>query len=400
MIRNHFGRLLSEDEVSTTFVLGALILCVVLIFFRETHFITEPRIWAEEGSIYIQSYIDNGFESILFPHLGYYSFLNKLIISFGLKFGGVGNIAYITTYSSLIWMIVVIFMPFWVKSQHWELNYQKLGLLIFSLIISPGELWLNTINLQFFCTLACIYLILCEPERLGKLGYFLASTIFIVSLLTGITSVILIPFFLWKMKVNGKSTRFKIWTCLALLALLIQLISFSFNFLYHHENRFSISNVVNLPLTVLSFFRFPGTLDFLPRAINSTASVFFFIGVLLVIKKSGENKFLVYLAIWIAIVFSVASLSMSGGGRYVYAVGMITIIFLLKAWRNTATRKLSAYLLFFVCLKTIDYFYDSATYPSDWKTYSSEIIRLDGRPGFIEVFPQNGFGEKWGFWVK
>lgn len=79
---------------------------------------------------------------------------------------------------------------------------------------------------------------------------------------------------------------------------------------------------------------------------------------------------------------------------------MITITFLLRTWGNTATKKLSAYLLLFVCFKSIDYFYDSAIYPPDWKTYSSEVIRLDGQPGFIEVFPQNGSGEKWGFWVK
>jgi len=400
MIKSHVVRFLTADEVSIFSISGTLIFCSLLIFFREIKFFVEPRIWAEEGSIYIQSFIDNGFESFFFPHLGYYSFLNKLIINFGLQIGGIKNIAFVTTYSSFIWMLIVILMPFWIKSRYWELNYQKLALITFSLIISPGEIWLNTINLQFFCTLACIYLILSEPEKLSLSNYFLASFIFVISMLTGITSVILIPFFFRRMRNGSESERFKIWFYLAFLALLIQLAAFFFCINYQHENRFSISNVVNLPLSFLGFFRFPGTLDFLPRAISSIFSVFFFLGVMSVIRKSKKNLLLVYLAIWIAFVFSVSSLSMNGGGRYVYVVGMVTIMLLLNSLGDHTTKKLSACLLCFICFKSVDYFYGSAIYPYDWKTYSSEVLRLDGRPGFIEVFPQNGSDKKWGIWLK
>ena len=55
---------------------------LLLIIIREPAYLTDPRIWAEEGSIYIQSYLDNGaVESLLMPHLGYYSFFNNFAIA-------------------------------------------------------------------------------------------------------------------------------------------------------------------------------------------------------------------------------------------------------------------------------------------------------------------------------
>ena len=58
------------------------LLCISLAFFlilsRDIRFLTAPRIWAEEGTVYIQSFLKLPFyESLFSPHLGYYSFFNN-----------------------------------------------------------------------------------------------------------------------------------------------------------------------------------------------------------------------------------------------------------------------------------------------------------------------------------
>jgi hypothetical protein len=121
-----------------------------LVYFRDSRYFTAPRLWAEEGTVYLQSALEMGsWRSLFVPHLGYYSLFNNLV-AFVASRAGLEHAAAITTYSSLIIFVATASLPFLLPSKYWDSTWKKVLLTIFLLVMPTGEIWLNTINCQFF----------------------------------------------------------------------------------------------------------------------------------------------------------------------------------------------------------------------------------------------------------
>lgn len=59
---------------------------MALVVLREPAYLLAPRVWAEEGGIYAQAWLDaDGALAALFkPHLGYYSLVPTLAVQLGM----------------------------------------------------------------------------------------------------------------------------------------------------------------------------------------------------------------------------------------------------------------------------------------------------------------------------
>lgn len=99
----------------------ALVVFCLLVFFRDPAFFINPRIWAEEGSIYIQSYLDSGpIISFFSPHLGYYSFFNNIAVGLSMSALGLEFVAAGTTTFSLVIMSLALLSPLVLPSHYWN----------------------------------------------------------------------------------------------------------------------------------------------------------------------------------------------------------------------------------------------------------------------------------------
>lgn len=142
---------------------------LLLIIIREPAYLYAPRIWAEEGSIYIQSYLDHGALGSLFtPQLGYYSLFNNFAIALSLAVLDIQWVAYGTTYLSLTFALICTLAPFYLTSALWDSSVKKYLIVASSVVISTPEIWLNTINVQFYLGLFCCYLLLCDLQKMRE----------------------------------------------------------------------------------------------------------------------------------------------------------------------------------------------------------------------------------------
>lgn len=150
----------------STHIIWVVIAIIILAVCREPLFFIHPRIWAEEGVIHINSFFINGlWGGLITPHLGYYSFFNNYVVAIGMTFFGLSGIAYVTTWMSFLVILLTVFSPLVLQSKFWDTDTKKILLIFFLLISGTAEIWLNTVNSQFYFCLFGALVYLSEPKE-------------------------------------------------------------------------------------------------------------------------------------------------------------------------------------------------------------------------------------------
>ena len=373
------------------------LLCISLAFFlilsRDIRFLTAPRIWAEEGTVYIQSFLKLPFyESLFSPHLGYYSFFNNYTAGISSALLPLNLVPWGTTLWSLLNALLCILAPLYLRSQYWDTKSKIILLIVFSIIVANCEIWLNSINLQFYFCLFTAYLVLShEEKKMSRSSLLLIFWLSINAAFTGITSIILMPFLL--VRFCKRSVQFK--TNLTILsiyffgALVQTLVLFNLYF-SDHLSRFSISNLPNL---LIGFF--DTTLTFLDASSPIVKSCFLIlIFISLILNPKLFKKFLLPLSIglYLSLVFTFLSLNMTGGARYGYAPAVLFLLISLNLIDNLQAYfkwgiLASLIVIFLFMLK--NYFDTTSCYNSSWIPFSSHRIFQDSKGGqFLVAFPQ------------
>lgn len=373
-------------------------LLVLFAFAREPRLFLFPRIWAEEGSVYIQSVFANGvLGSLLLPHLGYFSLFNNFVVAGGLALFGLDGVAYATTYASLVVMLLSVCAPLILRSPLWETGLKKSILVVYALIVSSGEIWLNTVNAQFyFCLFAC-FLLFSEKQEIrgGRAAYVLFMTS--ISAFTGVTSVVLFPFFAYRVLTRRNNYRIEISVCAILfVGLIVQMVALLVQLSGEGLGRLSLANVPNLASGFLNtFLTNVGALPALVQGLFLAALVVLG-GVSYV--RSKISILPLFLALYLCLVFSLFSLGMSGGPRYGYPVAVLIFLFLINASSGAegslqAVRKISVATVFFAAVAQFGNM--TPYYESYWLGFSQEnILRSQTGQRFLMLFPQ-GPGSTW-----
>jgi hypothetical protein len=361
---------------------------------REPLFFLHPRIWAEEGVIHINSVLTNGlWGSLISPHLGYYSLFNNYVTSVGMKFFGLSGIAYVTTWMSFLVILLTVLSPLVLQSKFWDSDAKKITLILFLLIGGSPEIWLNTVNSQFYFCLFTALVFLSEPIEFKGWKWIYILFMMVNAVMTGITSVALAPFFIYKyLKSSTKSSKEKILVALLIFGACVQIYSLIYLKISSDISRFDISNIVNFPN---GFYRnIVGILNFPGWVIHAIFALLIPIFLLNKEARAVENSLPLIIAIYLSALFAFLSLGMVGGGRYSYASSSLTFIFLLNLLSLKKVNKfthLLTYIFLLIILygAALRYFETKNVYDPGWKKFTlSNISELPENKLMLEVFPQ------------
>lgn len=381
-----------SSESPLLFRAAFMLFLVLLIFTREPMFFLEPRIWAEEGTVHLSSVISHGYyKSLFIPHLGYYSLFNNYIASLGLYLFGLWGVAYFSTYMSCVMMLVVVLAPYYLSSKYWKDEKDKAILSLFALTCGSGEIWLNTVNVQFFLGLFTCFILLSDVGSLSRKKMLFICFFLIQAALTGITSVILTPFFLFKFFRLPNKLRRNDLVILAVLSsgLLVQIFALCYLSTSSDFTRLDLKYLVNFPYAVVHHLTLYVDHGFYSKLFVITLLALLFL-------RSGmslEEALPFLLAIYVSIVFSLLALEMSGAGRYAYIPTVLIFIF-LKHLRLKVFSKayyLRSVLLYILMIFSISkYFLEiDRFYEKHWSSYSfSNILQLQEDLFQVKIFPQ------------
>jgi len=139
---------------------------IALIISRSPELFWYPRFWAEEGTLYFKSIYENSWLEGLFfiPRYTaeYIALPVNIPLTIAAHFAPLEYATTISTYFSLLIMLIPFMIVLWGNSYLWDTPIKKI---LASLIIllaptsTDAEIWLNTINLQVHCGLIALCLL-------------------------------------------------------------------------------------------------------------------------------------------------------------------------------------------------------------------------------------------------
>lgn len=177
---------------------------IAIIVARAPTLLSAPRLWAEEGVVYLAHAVAAPWlAALLAPHQGYYALWPNLAAVLGTRIVPLERLALVTTLFALIAQATPLAILLLGRSSLWGEGWVGIarrgaGALAIVLIPESGEVWLNTINSQFHLALAA-FLLLAEdmpPQRPARRwGYRLALAI---AALTGPVTTFMAPVYIWR----------------------------------------------------------------------------------------------------------------------------------------------------------------------------------------------------------
>ncbi|MDX1491937.1 MAG: hypothetical protein R3332_11675 [Pseudohongiellaceae bacterium] len=376
-------------------IAGAALLLVIA---REPKFLLEPRIWGEEGTIYIQQFLSNGWLSGLFsPALGYYSLVANFSAVFSVALVGLQWAAFVTTAISLTLYLICILAPLFLRSVYWSGLGARATLIAFTIIVSSPEIWLNTINVHFYLGLFACYVLLSDTEQLSPRLFIFVSLVLAVGALTSGTTVILAPLFIAKFlyaKRQGWCERAVqrnfLQAVILSLGLGIQVLAKIFS-VDDELPRLSIDYFQYLPLGLMRTFFYgfsenPNTISMVFSVLTAVAACSAFV----VLKRA---RAVLLLALYVGVVYTLLSLGMMGGGRYAFIPTVLLVLYGVNLFANLpwplARYTLVAAGAAFFIYRTPLYFDTQRFYQDDWLSFSEEYARaLESGESEVRVFPQ------------
>ncbi|MFX0543363.1 hypothetical protein ACEWPM_016860 [Roseovarius sp. S4756] len=141
---------------------------VLVIFLRAPNLFYDPRFWAEEAFVYYATaHKLAGFEALLAPHMGYYSLWSNMA-GYLASLLPMAQAPYATLLMSLLAQLipVALILAARIPVGLWA---RCLMIAAYVLVTPTGEVWLNTINSQFFFAIsAALMIALPDPGKQSR----------------------------------------------------------------------------------------------------------------------------------------------------------------------------------------------------------------------------------------
>ncbi|NMC14906.1 MAG: hypothetical protein GYA34_18730 [Chloroflexi bacterium] len=174
-----------------------LVLCAgLLIYFRDTRYFTNPRFWAEEGTLHFAfSFNHPWFQALVQPQVGYLNFFPNLATVLA-TFVPLESAPLVTTLAAFVVQLIPITIILLSSSPPWQRWWRKIvGCAVVLFVPLTHEGWLNTINsFTFFAAITFLILLEDAPQTASKRWFF--RTLLILAGLSGVLACSLIPLFI------------------------------------------------------------------------------------------------------------------------------------------------------------------------------------------------------------
>lgn len=357
------------------------------IYVREPQFLRAPRIWAEEGNVYLLNALENeALTSFLTPHLGYYSLFNKLAIFFSAEAFPLKHAALVTTTFSAVLQLCTCLVIYSSVGRLAQNKLHRYALAFLPILFATPETWLNTINGQFWLATGSYFIL--NSARLTKPQILYLSLAFT----TGVSSLFFLPYFTLR-AATEKTGKLLTVTAIGTAAAMIQFSSF-FRAQVEGASRFKLEYLVNIPrgalATVIPFGNLLPSLFFL---IFIAFAVYKHVTALTKSKDRIGYIYTIASLFTYALLSVIASLSMAGGGRYGIPVycGLVAIalsnLSLSQELNNSRIYLICAGLL--ISAKAWTFFDMNSVYSKNWPNWHEQVQnRRCDRATEIFIFPQ------------
>ncbi len=356
------------------------IILLILFTFKSFPFIIEPRIWAEEGDVYLKDSILTGINSILHTHQGYYSIIPSLTLFFASLFN-FKFIPYFTIAVSLTFFILLFLLIDKINNDKYDKNFKSLIIISFFVILnSIQEIFLNVITLQFITPLILCILSFYDFTKLSKLKFRFILFIIAVCTLNGPTNIFIVPLLIIKLlRSNHKSE--------AVFIALLLTTSITSIFITPPSDS-QVSAAIRIKSNIIQILDQMHNCKFKSIIIDNIYLIIIPIFFIWRKRINQDNLQIAILTLIYGMFFQLTK-AVGGGERYsaiVYCL-MVLAFTLLFLQNRTA--------IFSICLVTIFYFgrgflKTNYSYDKDIKPWSSEYLNLNNNRK-AEIHPKGWY---------
>ena len=200
-------------------------LSIILVVFRQESYLVSPRFWAEEGVVFFSFARTHGvIEAFLQPHLGYYSLLPNLASILAARVVSLENAPLVTTLVALGVQCLPLCLVVFGRGPYWQGLIRK-TVVVAIIFLAPlsYEVWLNTINSQFYLCLFTLLLLLEPPPAVaGRFSSWSLRLSLCLAGLTGVLSCLLVPLY-WLRALIEKKREVVVWALILSACTLVQL---------------------------------------------------------------------------------------------------------------------------------------------------------------------------------
>lgn len=363
-----------------------LLLCLIILFYREPDGFLNPQFWAEDGVIFFTQNLTFGLSAFWEPYAGYLHLTPRIIA----YLCGFFPISWIPTLYNFSFVILILFVISYLFNPRIALPFKPLLAISIVLIPYDGEILISITNLQWFLAVLLILLVIQEKP---KTNYQLFLDIFLIITigLTGPFIVLFLPLFIFRILYICRSYYSGYILLLTLLLMLIQ----SY-FIWTGEKLMSDGNAsYNLQaLEQILALRFSGVL-FFGKDISLALNIHFLVGITVILilglfllanlePLPQRIPILVFLLSGIITILAcfykfrhnlAILIQIDNGARYFYLFHLLTVwsmIIYLHSSKKTI-RLLASALLIMVLLAKLTHFQVTPLIDYHWKQYSNQI---------------------------
>ena len=271
------------------------------------------------------------------------------------------------------------------------MRWQRLVISVSVLLLSAGDQWVNTVNVQFFLAGGAFLLSRVHWDGAGRFKVASAVCYVAIASLTGVVSLFFLPLFFWG-ALRSKQSVTKWLAAVMVLGGLVQLASLVYCLRVGNAGeRLSTGYLSHLPRAIGASLFQGWRLDVrMVLWVRIVALTPVCAGLaLLVWRRAREFAFDMSWIVFVAFLSCVLSLHMAGGPRYYYLVSMMMICALVKR-AGDGSKAALALVLVSVLVRVPSFFLANSTYYSrSWPSYASEVARWQEDNSYrIRLFPR------------
>lgn len=398
-----------------------LLLSILVVISRDVSLFVSPRIWAEDGTFFLQHYYSNQNIAELFRPFEYFRVIHNTVTYFGLRIVPLKHIPHLFTYVALAIQLLPILIVLKGRSILWDSQIKKM-IVIAIILFAPSseEIWLNLNGTSYYLSVATVVILLSSCNKPKDAVIY--RTILLMSGLSGLLSCLLTPLFYIKAIIQ-KNSESKIQFILLLSIVVVQLASLAYATFISESNpdrsnppdfyilgfivwikTFALNTSVELAEYYSQYFSGLVNLE-----IHKSDSLLYWAIILLILSgymliKRAEIFYLVAAFLLLTLFSSyfgiagymnMAFFDVSNGNRYFYAPNVLLSLLLvspLLLFVDSKKRTLLPYLgmLFFVFIlhNGINRFYDVKTSFDNWPDWNTQITKWEANPDHpIEIWP-------------
>lgn len=179
---------------------------LTLTIFRNTRFFTQPRFWAEEGTLHFAfSYSHNWLQALFQPQIGYLNFWANLSTVLA-SLVPLETAPLVTTCMALVVQMLPIALILWSRSIWLSWPRKILIILIYHFVPLTEEVWLNSVT-SYTYWIVITFIILLDSEPLELARKWIYRMLLIFCGLSSPSAGFLLPFFFYSSVVEKKRER-------------------------------------------------------------------------------------------------------------------------------------------------------------------------------------------------